>query len=452
MDWSRRRVLALAGATGLAGCIAPSDPATGEESTPTETVTPVEDDDYDLSVAHDVESWSEYAPDWSAPAEAPPTEPEVETVIEGLEIPWDLAFAPNGDLFVSGRVGNIARFAADDLERVAAPDVLDRADAIAPGEEGGWWAGGSEGGLLGIAVHPNYPDVPLVYAIYTQEADGGHRNRVVYYDVSADDPTASETVVVDDIPGHRIIHNGARIAFGPANYLWITTGEGGTGANAQDPASLGGKLLRVEPDGSAPADNPDLGDGADGRIYTLGHRNPQGVSWLPDATTVATEHGPAGGDEIDHIEAGANYGWPEVRREGEYAGTGYHPPLVNTGRGTGWAPSGSVFYTGDAVPAWRNRLVVGTLVGQHVNVVTLTPPDGDLPLSDGGRRFDAGWLDDAYTATSHRALADVLGRVRHVEEGPDGGLYAITSNRDGRAQGEFPRERDDVLVRITQSG
>jgi len=450
MDWSRRRVLALAGATGLAGCIAPSDPATGEESTPTETVTPVEDDDYDLSVAHDVESWSEYAPDWSAPAEAPPTEPEVETVIEGLEIPWDLAFAPNGDLFVSERVGNIARFAADDLERVAAPDVLDRADAIAPGEEGGWWAGGSEGGLLGIAVHPNYPDVPLVYAIYTQEADGGHRNRVVYYDVSADDPTATETVVVDDIPGHRIIHNGARIAFGPANYLWITTGDADQPEKASDPGSLAGSVLRIGPDGSPAPDNPEAGDP---RTYSWGHRNPQAITFLPDGTPVVTEHGPGARDEVNLLRRGGHYGWGpegERARDGDtYPGTEYNRPLVNTGPNTTWAPPGGVFYTGEDVPAWSNRLLIGGLISQRLQLVTPYPADGEATALADGRRFDADWMDPEYDAVAEFALEDELGRIRHVEQGPDGEVYAITSNRDGRASDGFPREGDDRLVRLS---
>lgn len=115
---------------------------------------------------------------------------------------------------------------------------------------------------------------------------------------------------------------------------------------------------------------------------------------------------------------------------------------------------GGVFYTGDAIPAWRNRLVFGSLVAQRINVVTLAEDGGDLPpVGDAGMRFDAAWHDDAYAATAHWTLTDVLGRVRHVEQGPDGHLYAITSNRDGRPKGDaFPRHRDDVLVRLRPSG
>ncbi|WP_336035205.1 PQQ-dependent sugar dehydrogenase [Halobacterium yunchengense] len=472
MRETRRSFLAamgLAGVAGLAGCASPSEPADSTTTTPSgtqATVTTVADDEYDLAVEHDVESWSEYDPDWSHPVEAPNLDVETETVVEGLKIPWDLAFAPNGDLFISERVGRISRYTSDDLETVATPEVIDHADWVAPGEENGWWKAGSEGGLMGLAVHPNYPDVPLVYAIYTH--DGGPAvsgndpfvNRLSYFDVSADDPADAETVVVDDIPGNEIIHNGARLAFGPQNYLWVTTGDaalanpdmGTVKPLPQDPSSLAGKVLRLEPDGSAPADNPGI-DGGDPRVYTMGHRNPQGITFMPDATPVATEHGPSAHDEVNVLEAGANYGWgPEgerARTAETYRGSDYARPVVNTDET--WAPPGSVFYTADAVPSWQNRLVVGGLISQRVNLVTVYPTDGEpASAGNGGKRFDADWMHDGYSAVHHTTLEDELGRIRHVEQGPDGTLYAVTSNRDGRAQGEqFPREGDDRLVRIT---
>ncbi|MXR19830.1 PQQ-dependent sugar dehydrogenase [Halobacterium bonnevillei] len=472
MRCNRRSFLAagLGGLAGLAGCSSPdqSDDPTSTTTAGTQTtVTTVDQDEYDLSVRHDVESWSEYAPDWSPPVDAPTLDVTTETVIEGLEIPWDLAFAPNGDLFISERVGRISRYDSANLETVAAPDVIDHADSIAPGEEGGWWDAGSEGGLMGLAVHPNYPDVPLVYAIYTREDEpavsGGDDfvNRVSYFDVSADDPGETETVVIDDIPGNEIIHNGARLAFGPENYLWVTTGDAasinpdlGTDQRLpQDPSSLAGKVLRLKPDGSAPEDNPDIA-GGDPRVYTYGHRNPQGISFLPDGTPVVTEHGPNQHDEVNVLEPGGNYGWDvegERGRTGDtYAGTDFERPVVNTTNET-WAPPGCVFYTGDEVPSWSNRLLVGGLVSQRINIVTVYPTDGEAASADdGGTRYDADWMNSDYSAVHHAVLEDELGRVRHVEQGPDGSLYAVTSNRDGRAQGaQFPRDGDDRLVRIT---
>jgi glucose/arabinose dehydrogenase len=469
MRCNRRSFLAAAGLTGiagLAGCTTPDEPRDPTPSSEPPTVTSVDDSGYDLSVAHDVEDWPEYDPDWSHPVEAPNLDVTYETVVEGLKIPWDLSFAPNGDLFISERVGRISRYDSDELQTVATPEVIDHAEAIAPGEEGGWWEAGSEGGLMGLTVHPGYPDVPLVYAIYTREGEpavpGGDPfvNRLSYFDVSADDPAEAETVVVDDIPGNEIIHNGARITFGPENYLWVTTGDAASvnpdlGTNQplpQDPSSLAGKVLRMNPDGSAPESNPDI-DGGDPRVYTMGHRNPQGITFMPDATPVETEHGPSGHDEVNVLEAGENYGWgPEgerARTAEEYRGSDYARPVVNTGNNT-WAPPGAVFYTADAVPSWQNRLVVGGLISQRINLVTIYPTDGEpASAANGGTRFDADWMNPNYSAVHHVALEDELGRIRHVEQGPDGTLYAVTSNRDGRAQGDFPVEGDDRLVRIT---
>ncbi|WP_207586868.1 PQQ-dependent sugar dehydrogenase [Halomontanus rarus] len=451
------------GALALTGCLGDDDPDSPPATDP-EDITPVESE-YDLSVDHDdLESWERYDPDWTSPTASPlEADLETEVVIENLEIPWDLSFAPDGDLFLSERTGTILRYDSASLSDVARADVLDRADAVEPGSaDGGWWAAGSEGGLLGIAVHPNYPDVPLVYAFYTYETDGEYYNRLVYYDVSADDPSETETAVIDGIEGNEIAHNGSRLAFGPENYLWVTTGdalyndwEEDEDPISQDVRSLAGKVLRIEPDGSPAPGNPDLEseDGAgDPRIYSYGHRNPQGISWLPDGTPIITEHGPGARDEVMVLEPGDNHGWSTARDADTYPGTDFARPVVNIGPGASLAPSGCVFYTGDAVPEWRNRLLVGTLAGQRITAVTVYPADAEddeRPTADGGTRYDADWMHEEYHAVTHHAFEDELGRVRHVEQGPDGALYAITSNRDGRAGDGFPTDRDDVLVRIT---
>ncbi|MEF8780901.1 MAG: PQQ-dependent sugar dehydrogenase, partial [Haloferacaceae archaeon] len=173
----RRRLLAtlcLASAVGVSGCVGGSttpigtEPTTDAENPSPEPTDPGPiDHEYDLSVDHDRSSWDRYDPEWEPPTEPPAAEYEAETVIEGLEIPWDLAFAPDGDLFVSERPGRILRYDAGTLEAVAEPEDVVDAEAIDVGDEGGWWAGGGEGGLMGLAVHPNYPDVPVLYAYYT---------------------------------------------------------------------------------------------------------------------------------------------------------------------------------------------------------------------------------------------------------------------------------------------
>ena len=457
MRRNRRRFLAsigAAGLAGLAGCSLPSSPDNDTTHAPTteppETVpiTTVENPGHDLSVGHDIENWQRYDPEWTHPTDPPNLDVKTETVIEGLKIPWDLSFAPNGDLFISQRPGKLLRYESGTLAEVASPDDIVDARAIGVDDEGGWWAAGGEGGLMGIAAHPNYPDVPYVYAFYTYKEGDNKLNKLVYYDVSTDGPEAESTTVIDGIPG-RTWHNGSRITFGPRNYLWVTTGDAGEPALAQDLTSLAGKVLRMNPDGSAPDDNPDIG--GDPRVYTYGHRNPQGLTFLPDGTPVENEHGPAAHDEVNVLTAGENYGWAteenRARTAETYRGSDYARPVVNTTET--WAPPGSVFFTADSVPSWQNRLVIGGLRSQRINLVTIYPTDGEPASADnGGQRFDADWMNDGYSAVHHTALEDELGRIRHVEQGPDGTLYAVTSNRDGRAEG-FPVEGDDRLVRIT---
>ena len=355
---------------------------------------------------------------------------------------------PGGDLFLTERTGRILRLDAGDVRPVARPrDAIDAA-AIDPGDdERPWWVEGGEGGTLGVAVHPDYPDPSSLYVYYTAETDDGTVNRVARYDPGADEPERTREVVIDGIPADRI-HNGGRIAFGPEGALWVLTGDAGEAHLAGGPTSLAGKVLRVTPGGEPASENP--GDG-DPRIYTVGHRNPQGIAWLPDGTPIATEHGPEARDEVNLLEPGADYGWPRARGGPDYESYAdeYAPPVVNTGPDETWAPSGAVFYTGDAVSELRDRLLIGGLRSQQMIAVTLTPPDADPPPLDGdAARYGADWLDDAYQATAYRLLDDDLGRIRHVAQGPDGEAYAITSNRDGRARDPFPTDRDDVLVRL----
>ncbi|SDJ79539.1 Glucose/arabinose dehydrogenase, beta-propeller fold [Halovenus aranensis] len=450
--YTRRRLLTAAGALSLstvAGCLSESD---DESASPTETSA--DGIPYDTSVDHEIEQWDQYNTDWTAPETAPQQGAYgIEVLAENLEIPWDIAFAPSGEVFLTERTGRILTVEQGEYETVTEPGAVIDAEALPPGsEEDSWYVEGGEGGLLGIAVHPNYPDVPLVYTYFTTETGDGRTNRVVAFDTTADDPADGSWVIVDDIPADAY-HNGGRITFGPANYLWIAAGDGDPELDnpdaIADPGTLAGKILRVEPDGSAPAENPDI-EGGDPRVYTYGHRNPQGLAWLPDGTPIITEHGPSGGDEVNVLRPGENYGWPEARNSDgfdSYAGTDYQPPVANA---PSWAPSGCVFYTGEAVPSLQGRLLVGGLISQQVVAVTVTQ-DGSRLSADHESRHDADWMDSEYHAASTPLLPDELGRVRHVEQGPDGELYAVTSNRDGRAGDGFPTRHDDKLVRLTSN-
>jgi len=436
--WTRRQTLAVLGAAGLGGCLTSS----GGPSTPF-------DEQYDLSTTHDISDWERLDRGWAAPSSAPAVETlETEVLVENLEVPWDLSFAGDGTLFVSERVGRVKAIDGEEARVVAEPaDAID-AEAIAPGEDHeSWWVEGGEGGTLGVAAHPDYPDPSLVYVYYTADTDAGKRNRVVAFDPGVENPSESAGEIIEGIPADGI-HNGGRLEFGPENYLWITCGDAGQAPKAQDPSTLHGTVLRVKPNGEPAPGNPDLGSEADSRIYTYGHRNPQGIVWLPDGTPVVSEHGPDGRDEINRLEPGANYGWPEVRRREAYPGSGVHRPLANSGSPS-WAPTGSLFYTGEAVPSLTNRMLVGGLFSQQLLVATVTRPGGELPPAENGSRHEGAWTDDAYTVTTHTTLQNELGRIRHVEQGPEGEIYLITSNRDGRAKDPFPTERDDVLVRLS---
>ncbi len=342
----------------------------------------------------------------------------IDPILTGLDTPWDLAFGDEG-IYLSERPGRISRLVDGEHEVLIEPNAT---------EDG-------EGGMLGLALGP---DEEFLYAYYTRETE----NRVVRYALGSDAPGSPvPEPILEGIPAAGI-HNGGRIAFGPEDDLWVLTGDADDADRAQDPESLAGNVLRLTSEGE-PAAGTDL---PDPRVYTYGHRNPQGIAWLADGTPVISEHGPSARDEVNGLEPGGNYGWPEARDGEEYPGTDFARPLVNTGPDVTWAPSGMTRYTGDGIEGWRDRLLIGGLRSQQLVTIVLSEPDEEPPAE--GTTYDAEWLDDAYTATATVALDGEIGRIRHVAQGPDG-LYAITSNRDGRAHGRFPREEDDVLVRLS---
>jgi glucose/arabinose dehydrogenase len=282
-----------------------------------------------------------------------------------------------------------------------------------------------EGGLLGLALHPDFSRTGWVYLYYTYQADQLW-NRVVRYRL-ADDQLVEPQVILDRIPGASI-HDGGRIAFGPDGKLYVTTGDARDPEAAQDLASLAGKILRLEPDGSFPPDNPFPGS----PVWTYGHRNPQGLAWTNDGRLYATEHGPTGDlglaahDEVNLIEPGKNYGWPFVvadlvRRPLPDA----VPPVAQSGQTT-WAPSGATFVRVGSIPQWQGNLLFAGLRSQALWRLVLAP--------------------DGRSAVQLEALYQgEFGRLRTVVEGPDGAIYLLTSNRDGRGN---PRAGDDRLVRI----
>ena len=329
----------------------------------------------------------------------------VETLIEGLDTPWAAAFAPDGRLFINERGGRISTWRAGRLS----------AWAELPVQETG------EGGLLGLALDPGFESNGFVYVMYTYRGENGLANRIARLRDSAGRGTG-EKIILDGIPAGNN-HDGGRLAFGPDGKLYATTGDSYREDLAQDPASPAGKILRLERDGSAPADNPFPGS----RVYSLGHRNPQGLAWQPGSGRLyATEHGPSGfqgsgQDEVNLIAAGKNYGWPRIR--GDERAAGLEAPLVHSGRGATWAPGGAAFPVGGP---WAGSLVFAGLRGRSLYRIELA--------SDGS----AGRLEALFAGS--------YGRLRDVVAGPDGALYLLTSNRDGRGS---PAAGDDRVLRLS---
>ena len=229
---------------------------------------------------------------------------------------------------------------------------------------------------------------------------------------------AERAVLLDNIPAAPV-HDGGRLRFGPDGLLYITAGDASNTARAQDLASSAGKILRISRDGTTPRDNP-FGS----PIYSYGHRNPQGLDWHPVTGDLwASEHGNIGNDEVNVIDAGGNYGWPQI--DGAAAMAGMRTPI--TFFNPAIAPSGASFYRGERFPRFVNNLFIGTLLGTHLLRLVV---DASSP-----RRI----------VSQERLLDGRFGRIRDVVAGPDGYLYFCTNNRDGRGS---PTSTDDRIVRL----
>ena len=332
---------------------------------------------------------------------------KVETVADNLDIPWAIDWAPDGTIFFTERNGNL-RVIKDGM-------VLDNPILTLD-------VGGVEGGLLGITLDPDFSENHYVYLYYTYNEFLSTQNKLVRY-VESNLTLTEDKILLDKIPGGAF-HDGGRIKFGPDGKLYVTTGEIGDANLAQDLNSLAGKILRINSDGTIPYDNPF----PNSPIFSYGHRNPQGLDWDRSKNLIATEHGPSGWkgvahDEINLIIPGGNYGWPEII--GSETKAGLHTPILNSGDET-WAPSGAEFYYGDKFPQWIGKYFIATLRGNHLLIVD----------------FD---LKNNKVLSQEKLFIGEFGRLRDIATGPDGYLYLLTSNKDGRGS---PDINDDKILRI----
>ena len=332
-------------------------------------------------------------------ADAASAEVKVETVVDNLKIPWELVFAPDGRIFFTERDGKLWVIEDESLELVA---TFPTSNTL-------------EGGLLGLALDPEFEKNNFLYLYQTYFGFELHHNKVVRYTVSNNQLT-DEQILIDKIPG-ALWHDGGRIKFGPDEKIYITTGDATNANLSQKIDSLAGKILRINADGTIPDDNPFESS----PVFSYGHRNPQGIDWTENRILVSSEHGPSGEkgyahDEINVIEPGKNYGWPVI--VGDSNNPEYTNPILHSGDVT-WAPSGLLYYDSDKIPEWKGKFLVAALRGQHVMVL-------DLDLKNNSVK------------SVEKIFQDKYGRIRDLVQSPDGDVFILTSNGD-----------NDKILRVT---
>lgn len=336
----------------------------------------------------------------------------IETVATGLEVPWGFAFLPNRNLLFTERSGRVRIIENGKLR----PEPVYTVPDVEPS---------SESGLMDISIHPDFASNGFVYLAYAYD-NSGKRVKIVRY--RFDGTSLSDAkIIIENIPAAPN-HAGTRARFGPDGKLYVTTGDATDRKLAQQMNSLAGKTLRLNDDGTVPTDNPFVNQkDARPEIWTLGHRNAQGLAWQPGSGLMfQTEHGPSGfdgpggGDEVNIVERGKNYGWPTIHhRETQ---SGLEPPLLEYTPAC--APASGAFYNGSAFPAFKGNFFFGCLRGTRIIRVVLN-----------GRNV----------VSQENLLDDTYGRIREIAEGPDGYIYFSTSNRDGRGS---PATADDRIMRL----
>lgn len=343
----------------------------------------------------------------------PNAELGTEVVASGLDTVWEIAWGPDGFIWVTERGGRISRL----NPQTGALAVVGQ---VVVSEIG-------EGGLMGLTFHPDFATQPWIYVAHTYSSQNGTRNRVVRLRFDGSSLGSSE-ILLTDIPGSSI-HNGARLAIGPDRLLYVSTGDASDATIAQNRDALAGKILRLTLDGQPAPGNP-FGT----RTWSYGHRNPQGMTFAPDGSLYITEHGASDNDEVNLIESGRNYGWPTVRGrcDGDAGASelsfcssnSVAEPLAT------WtptiAPAGLAYYDSPLIPEFQRSLLFATLKDATV--------------------YRLGLSADGRSVTSTETLfVREFGRLRAILVAPDGSIYLGTSNRDGRGT---PMPTDDRIIRI----
>lgn len=356
---------------------------------------------------------------WQSTAQAQPstiqvgaTTVSVRTVASGLDTPWEMLWGPDNHLWLTERLGRISRVNPETGQRtllLTVPDVTEN----------------GESGLLGMVLHPDFATSPYVYVVYNY-TDGDLREKLVRYTYNGT-TLIEPQMLLGNLPAMST-HSGSRLLIQPDRTLLMTTGDAQNLPAAQSPTSLNGKILRLNLDGSIPADNPTPGS----YVYTLGHRNPQGLVQAPSGQLYSSEHGPDTDDEVNLIKAGRNYGWPTVRGFCDLAAeatfctaNNVHEPLA------AWTPTlgvaGLTYYNHPAIPEWQNSLLLVSLkAGQFLQ----------LPLNAAG---------EALRSDPVILWNKPVGRMRAICVSPQGQVFLSTSNQDGRTA---PAPTDDRIFAL----
>ncbi len=336
---------------------------------------------------------------------------EVKLVADNLYVPWSIVFTDPDRILITERNGKL-RIIQNGILSEKPLKIFE--EVSSNGEEG----------LMGLALDPDYKENKFIYLSYAYGGSDKMSVKVVRFKDEGD-KLSDEKTIMDGLPAERY-HAGCRLRFGPDGKLYITTGDAGERKLAQDINTLYGKILRINPDGTIPADNPF----PDNPVWSFGHRNPQGIDWYPGTSILySTEHGPSGfdgpggGDEVNIIVKGGNYGWPVVSHKESKEGM-ISPVLEFT---PAIAPASGMFYRSDSIPQFKNNYFFGCLRGSGIMRVEID-------------------INDPSRIISNELLAEVnFGRIRDITQGPDGAIYFSTSNRDGRGS---IREGDDKIYKI----
>ncbi|SMO93310.1 PQQ-dependent sugar dehydrogenase [Gracilimonas mengyeensis] len=332
---------------------------------------------------------------------------EAERVVSGITIGWGMAFLPNGDLLVTEKSGSIYHISDGEIVAEITEGIPSDLDV------------NGQGGFLDIELHPNYEENGWIYFSYSSSAGegDGSNTAIIRSKLEGNSLVDTERIYKATPNSTRGQHYGSRIVFDDEGYLYFSVGDrGNRDVNPQDITRDGGKVYRLNDDGSIPEDNPFVGEEGIDAVYSYGHRNPQGMAVHPETGVVwSHEHGPRGGDEVNIHEAGANYGWPEISYGINYDGTVFTEDTAKAGMKQPihyWdpsiAPSGMAFITSDKYPGWEGDLLIGSLKFAYIAHLEI---EGDEVVGE-------------------EKLVEGAGRLRAIEQGPDGYIY-FSAEGDG---------------------